>query len=1182
MTAMATLFDADALHGPTPPGRRELTPAQAAAVGERSRSLLVSANAGSGKTSVLVERFVRAVREDGTDPSRILAITFTDKAAGELRERLRARFLELGDRETARAPEAAFVATLPGFCSRVLRSHSVAAGLDPRFAVLDEPRAARLREGAFADALRGFLADGGRPALDLVAAHTPDGLRRMILAVHDELRSQGQERPRLPAVAPRPAPDAEREALHRARAAFAAELAEAGDGRAVEAARDALDACARLLDDLEAHVVPWPGRLRALEVMCGRAGALQTDTCRAYVQARDAFEHACADHHAARAVPLLDDLLGRFGAAYAAGKARRGALDFDDLELGARSLLATHPAVRRAWAERFALVMVDEFQDTNRRQLELLEALEHDNLCCVGDEFQSIYGFRHADVEIFRARRAKLGALELAESFRGRPEVLAVLNGVFADRFGESFVPLAPARPAAGDGPRVELLVTDQRDWDEVDLGDTLPSRQAWRRAEARLVAQRLRELVDAGEARAGDIAVLVRATAAMPLYERALADVGLATLATAGRGFWSRQEVVDLTSYLGALANPLHERALVGTLASPLAGVSADGLAIATTGAHEAGRGLWWALESTFADGEDAQWVALLEPGDHAALAAFVPRFAAERGRAPRLALDELLERAIAAAGYDLHVLGLLGGARRMANVDKLLRLARDFEAAEGRDLRGFVDHAAALEQAQRREPEAPVEDPDQDAVRLMTIHAAKGLEFDVTVVADLGRRGNLQTPDLLVDGDRVGLRLSLLDGSRPAPALAYAELKDRRQLADAREEDRVLYVALTRARERLILAGGADPERWPKEAPGAPPLSWLGPALVPDLSERLREATADTAADTVGGVRVMLNAPATLGAVLREECRAPAGTEDVPLADPRPVAAAAAPSTPPAQTAAPGPLSYTALAGYARCGYRFYAQRVLGLPDVAPPAADAPAAGEGAEAAAARDRLSARERGVLVHALVEQLDFARPAAHTGAHVAELAARLGMTAAPADVERARVLADAFAGGEVAARLARAGTVRREHEFAFELEPGAGPLLTGAVDLLAVEPGGGWLIVDVKTDEVAGGAGLAAAVEGDYAVQRELYALAALRAGAPRVDVVYAYLARPDEPVTATYEAADAPGLATRLAALTGGIAAGAFAPTDMPHAGLCATCPARDRLCPHPREVKMRRLTRR
>src|SRR4051812_32776810 len=209
MTLMDTLFDVDALAGDPDPPPRRLTPAQAAAVEDRQRSLLLSANAGSGKTSVLVERFAAAVRDDGVDPARILAITFTDKAAGELRERLRARLLELGDRENARKTEAAFVSTIHGFCARLLRTHAVTAGLDPAFAVLDEPRAARTRERAFAEALRAFLAAHGAPALDLVAAYNPDRLRAGIVAVHDALRSQGHEHPRLPVVAPRPAPHAE-------------------------------------------------------------------------------------------------------------------------------------------------------------------------------------------------------------------------------------------------------------------------------------------------------------------------------------------------------------------------------------------------------------------------------------------------------------------------------------------------------------------------------------------------------------------------------------------------------------------------------------------------------------------------------------------------------------------------------------------------------------------------------------------------------------------------------------------------------------------------------------------------------------------------------------------------------------------------------------------------------------
>ena len=357
-----TLFDPDALEAPEPHapagdpgGARPFTPDQAAAIAQREHSLLLSAAAGSGKTSVLVERFVRAVLDDEVDPARILAITFTDKAAGELRERIRRRFTDLGTpaaREAARATEGAFVSTIHGFCSRLLRAHPLAAGLDPGFAVLDEPRAQRLREEAFAAALRGFLDHGGRDALDVVAAYGADQLGRAIPSVHDELRSRGQAAPRLPAVARRPPPDAERTALHAARAALAAELAQARDGRLVDEARAALDRCERFLADVDHGIVPWPGRMEALKVACGRTAALDTPACHAYVEARDAYERACADHHAARHVALLDDLLARFGDAYADAKAARGALDFDDLELRARDLLRDHAAVRAAWRER--------------------------------------------------------------------------------------------------------------------------------------------------------------------------------------------------------------------------------------------------------------------------------------------------------------------------------------------------------------------------------------------------------------------------------------------------------------------------------------------------------------------------------------------------------------------------------------------------------------------------------------------------------------------------------------------------------------------------------------------------------------------------------------------------------------------------------------------------------------
>jgi ATP-dependent exoDNAse (exonuclease V) beta subunit len=1222
-----TLFDPDALGDPgaDPPSvpvsshpphawtarpsageaRRRLTPAQEAAVEERSQSLLLSASAGSGKTSVLVERFVRAVLDDGLEPARILAITFTDKAAGELRDRIRATLQALGTpaaRAAARATEGAFVSTIHGFCARLLRAHPLAAGLDPGFSVLDEPRAARLRDEAFGAAMRALLGGPhGREALDLAAAYRTDALAFAIPVVHDELRSRGASHPRLPRPPRRPAPDAERTALAAARTALAAELERARDSKLVDDARAALDRCARFLDDVEAGVVPWPGRLAALDIACGRATALNTDASHAYVEARDAYERACADHHAVRHIELLDELLDAYATAYAERKAARGALDFDDLELRARDLLRERPAIRAAWRERFTLLMVDEFQDTNRRQLEILEALEAGNLFSVGDEFQSIYGFRHADVAIFRERRDTLTdrglALRLQESFRSAPAILAAVNTAFAGRFGEAFAPLRPFSPGSADvpgvgagargeaagSPAVELLVTDARGWDEVDLGETLPPGPAWRRAEARLLAQRLRELVDSEEAAAGDIAVLVRAAASMPIVERALADADLPTLASAGRGFWTRQEVVDLMGYLAALANPLDERALLTVLASPLCGLSSDAIALLGRTARDRRTSLWAVVDAR----EPAATEMALATDDAARLDAFLARFRAQRAAASRRALDEVLDAAVADAGYDTWALGLVGGPRRLANIDKLLRLAREFEAAEGRDLRRFVDHAAALEQAQKREPEAAVEDPGVDAIRLMTVHAAKGLEFDVVAIADLGRRPPVAPPLLLVDGERVGVRLSLLDGARAMPALDYPALEAERRARDAAEEERILYVAMTRAKRRLILSGAI--ERWSNGA-GAAPLTWLGPALVEDLPQRcgaVADGDADAAHATVPregfDVALTISAPPVLGRALRTESAAPRPTaaDGVRLDRAAPEAARgrpdmAAPQARAAPPTSPRTLSYSALAAYQRCGYRFYAQRVLGLPDQVPPE-DVDRAAEGVAGAvvhmAPTGALDARVRGVVVHALLEDADDVSPE-----RIRALASREGASADEDDVEAVRGLVGAFAGSPAGRRLAAATRVRREHEFAFELDAPGRPLLTGTIDALGVEADGTWLVVDVKTDRVHRSADLDALVGSQYAIQRALYALAALRAGAPRVEVVHLFLETPGRAPATTYTPADAAGLEAELAGLAGRLAAGEYPLTRRPHAGLCATCPARDGLCPYPPALTLRR----
>jgi ATP-dependent exoDNAse (exonuclease V) beta subunit len=1122
-----------------------LTEEQRVAVARRAEPLLLSAAAGSGKTSVLVERFVAAIREDGVAPSRILAITFTERAAGELRARVRARLLELGDRDAARDTEAALMGTFHGFCARLLRGHPLAAGLDPAFTILDEGLAGRLREQAFAIALREFLA-GGRAAqsmpgqaLDTIAAYGIERTRAMIEQVYAELRSRGQRSPRLP---PASAPRGEEQA----------------DPTVVSQA-----------------------------------------------------ERVCA---------LFDELLGGFANAYEELKRVRGAVDFDDLELLARELLLEHDELRRAWRERFELLMVDEFQDTNPRQLDILAALEQGNLFTVGDELQSIYGFRHADVSLFRARRDELeelgGSLRLTRNFRSREALLHVVNAVFAERFPD-YAPLRAGREDAassasrapagvtGQAPpeaHVELLLSDIRGWEAREdlaprIAAGMPHAQLWRQAEARLLAQRVAALVREGAALAGEVVVLLRAAGDLEVFERALQLQGLRTLAAVG-AFWGHQQIADLIAWLRALANPLDEQALYGALASPLAGCSLDCLAALSRGARETRRGVW----ETALDAARATGPVVLDDADRRALCAFCELLAEERRGASLRSISEAIERAIAASGYREHVLTLDWPERRLANVHKLLRLARRYEADQGRDLRGFLDHVAYLEQAAQVEPDAPVEGVVPDAVRLMTIHAAKGLEFPVVCLADLGRQPYTQTPDLLVDGERVGLRLVGLDGGGSTPALHYEALARERREREAEEEDRVLYVAMTRARERLLLSGAADFSRWALARPGATPISWLVPALsseLPALAQAATDAPVQNlvigAGDAAVSVRCWLSTPATVGEVLRlngfpgggsgeagvadvEDGQLALFAEDPPMAErdlrvvaPSPAPTARrAPSAPDrtlaasanAEQALASTLSYTSLSELERCGYRYYLERVLGLPEQA-----------AADPATPRHRgLEARARGTLIHRLME-LELARPRA-TSQPLAVLPERVGEVARRMAMrvgreERAEIAALITAAGDAPpiARLAGARSLRREYPFAFPAGP-EGTLMTGVIDLLAQEANGGYLVLDYKSDRLEPDTDLEALVEERYSVQRELYALALLRTGADTVEVVHWFLERPAEWVLARFHAGDRAALQKSLQARIARASERGFAVSQRPHRELCSTCPGRGGLC--------------
>jgi ATP-dependent helicase/nuclease subunit A len=1061
------------------------TPEQSIAIERRDGELLLDAGAGSGKTSVLVERFVRAVLEDGVEVSAILAITFTDKAAAELRERIRLRFREVGAVEHARATEGAFISTIHAFCARVLRAHALLAGIDPRFVVLDEPEARRLADHAFDDA----LSDLGD--VELIASYGAGQLRAATLSTYGELRSRGAREPALPPLGPAPRDGLEE--LRQAASALASEL-----GAIPDPSARVCEALSRLDRAQSLSEGAWPGDLELLKLPGGNGAALSTAACEAYEQALARFRLACEYRRAQVIHASLGRLLRTFSDRYRNRKRAAAALDFEDLELGVRDLFVGEPELRERYAGRFAQIMVDEFQDTNKIQLDLINEIARENLFVVGDAQQSIYGFRHADVELFEQLGARLAAAgrraTLQTNFRSRHEIVEVINRTFES---ETFRPLRAGRdePPAAE-PLVEMLVVDKgEEWAHSD-GVASP----WRAAEARALARRLEEVINAGAA-PRDIVVLTRATTDLRAYERALEERAIPTYLIGGRGYWSHPQVMDLVAYLRALANSHDEEAYYQLLASPLVDISIDGLVLIAAAMRE-GTGHPEAL------GAD----------DSERLRSFEAWFAGERALAPRLGIEELIERAMTHNGYDLRTLMLPAGERRLANLRKLMRLGREYEERLGRDLRGFlglVGARAAGARTDARESEAPVEGEALDAVRLMTIHRAKGLEFPIVAVADLGREPWRRTPLLRIGADgRIGLRLARPGTGRAVPALDYTALGEERERAENAEERRVFYVAMTRAQERLILTGAArldENGRLPDRSQNGPcaPIGWLGPAL-----------------EGAGVEPAILGTEEVLEGVQTARGRPPVEIPDIP----EPVAAA--PMTPPT-------LSYSALAAYERCGYRFYLERVLGLEPVA-------------------GRLSgagALERGILAHEVLEQLDFRRPSLPKGV--------------PEDVAG---LIEGFIASALFERLRSAGDVRREEGFAFMLE--SGMLVTGALDVIVRERSGNALVIDYKTDRLES-LDPADVVARAYRAQQLVYGLAVLRDGASSVEVTHVFLERPEDPVTVTFT--DRVALERELEELAAGVLAGVFPVSRTPGVAVCTGCPGEGGLCSWPLEMTRR-----
>lgn len=1083
------------------------SPQQVAAI-EEGGVVFVSAGAGTGKTTVLVERFTKAVLERGVDIDSILVITYTERAAGELRARVRARFDELGRHDLAQDLDLAWISTIHGFCSRVLRSHAVAAELDPRFRVLDESQAKVLRAEAFSTALEGFCADRLPERVELLSTYGSTGLRSMLTAVHERLRSAGW-----PLELGNSDPSTLALALDQLRDAIS-DHAPVGSDEGGASIIQLLDGNAPpdALLQIEEHV---PADLLKHSSVAAAVAEVQTGALEA-VAGRD------------RA--LLGALLHQFDEMYADAKRREAAVDFEDLQLMVRDLLRRRTDVREELQWRFRSIMVDEFQDTNRLQCELVDLLSTNELFFVGDEFQSIYRFRHADVDVFRERRDQSGgALSLTENYRSRPEVLSLVNHVFRTEFGDRFAPLEAAGRFDGPefGPAVEVMVVDKLAVRERG--------ESWRQAEAQALARRISQLVELGACTPGEVAVLMAAGTSADVFETALRQEGLDTHRAIGRGYYGQQQVVDILSYLRLIQNRYDDEAVVSVLASPLVGVSNDALVLLRRVASR--RPFFSGLERSLPPG--------LETRDAQLFGAFLQRYERLVAIADTVSVEELIERIVVEHDYELAVLSRWDGRRRYANLRKLGRLARSYEDLRGSDVEGFTKFVRELDEVGAREAEAVAEEEDADAVRLMTIHAAKGLEFKVVAVADTGRAvARVQRNEILSlpDGQFGFSVADPLTGKRRA-APGYEEIRSQEQRAEEEETRRLYYVAMTRAIDRLLISGSVDTARRGQAAP----IDWVLSSIDADLSsEQPQDLMVD---DTPVRVRVVreetppVDTPGGIEALEGEQLTFALGSEaetDSDVAPPLELPPLSEFPTPPRHVVRR--LSYSALALFDRCSLRFWAERFAGL-------RARPRVGtiEGA------DGLNPLEIGDAVHVLIETSTEA-------AEIDEWVRSRYPHFVAENIERVVAHVEAWNGSELAARLSDPAT-RRELPFTLAHD---GVLFHGRFDALHLSASRA-LLVDYKTNRLEG-RDPDAIVERDYTHQLTVYALAALRAGASDVDIAYVFLEQPDQPVVRHFTSADEASLEASLSSAIARINQGVFEPT--PSEFVCSECPLLDVAC--------------
>lgn len=1011
------------------------------------RPLATTAGPGAGKTRVLVKRYLHILSQPNVDVENIVAITFTTKAANEMRERIRREIdenivrtrrtaAETFWRERKRRLDSGVIATIHGFCSRLLREYPIEANVDPRFSTLDDYTATLLLDAAAEQAVTGMIDAGDDGGAHLVAAYGRANLVEALKRLYVQLRGLGVSLAEAQATTERntltESDYHERFAGAQARAAeiFAAKVTTENARAQVAAFQEAWTR-----RRAELAVAPHSKRalefLDALETIRTATPSAQTKALKESVHAlrkilgdretsgslAAAFFDVCAGEYQ----PILFKTLNAADFLYASAKRSAQALDYEDLQLAARDVLKREDVRRRVGA-RYRYFLVDEFQDTNQLQRDIINALTLDSgsrsaeagsLFLVGDRKQSIYNFRGAEVEVFERAIADItergGELvRLDVNFRSDPRLVDFFNAFFAKvmrlESGDEPTLMQSAgfvehedgvahRAPLSDEPAVEFLRSAKPE--AAEGGNAGDDEDSLRDIEARRLATRIRVMVRERELRVRnasgdglrpaeyrDFAMLFGAFTHVKTYEEALRRANVPYYVVAGRGFYSRPEVLDILTLLEFLDNRTDEISLAGALRSPLFGVSDETLFALRFPPNDNGE-YDGSPQPLFASALASDGIADIAAGQRALLADAVRTLQDLIAVRNRLPLSHLIERAIRLTQYDVVCAGAEDGPQRLSNLDKLIVQARAFEKRETRLLRDFVEYIREFRRLEAREAEAQLE-MGLDAVAILTIHKSKGLEFPIVALPDLQHEKPRRRSEFSFERSLgVGFDVPDRRGGRGVSALQEA-IDARLDLRESFESMRRLYVGMTRAQDFLILSAAAKTlkknEKSLREQSNW--LQWIFAALdAPEIggdetttcgAAKVRVLGPDAELETPRGddpppLEANVEKPAFVARASRDARERQQRLKDLIARIERQMAPA-----PPAENA-PGVhyrYSVTQLANYGNCPRQYYFARFLQAPDIEFQPRRTP---DDAERREGRARLSPNVRGTVIHRFCE-----------------------------------------------------------------------------------------------------------------------------------------------------------------------------------------------------------------